>query len=173
LSSSSGAPTGLSDVRWTRTTVGGPNYLGGSVTTTIAMWATHVRLFFRPRSGLTGRWARATSLPVYHPLTRILDLLSLPWGPPVSDSSLLRRPCLLQQLRPSSPKIPLDRPIFCSNPADLSVPLGYKNGSPATSLPYLNHHRELGSNSVLSLPPSRSAASPTRSASRTRRGGVA
>jgi hypothetical protein len=34
LSSSSGAPTGLSDVRWTRTTVGGPNYLGGSITTT-------------------------------------------------------------------------------------------------------------------------------------------
>jgi hypothetical protein len=35
LSSSSGAPTGLSEVRWTRTTVGGPNYLGGSVT----IWA--------------------------------------------------------------------------------------------------------------------------------------
>jgi hypothetical protein len=33
LSSNSGAPTGLSEVRWTRTTVGGPNYLGGSVTT--------------------------------------------------------------------------------------------------------------------------------------------
>jgi hypothetical protein len=33
LSSDSGAPTGLSEVRWTRTTVGGPNYLGGSVTT--------------------------------------------------------------------------------------------------------------------------------------------
>jgi hypothetical protein len=32
LSSSSGAPTGLSEVRWTRTTVGGPNYFGGSVT---------------------------------------------------------------------------------------------------------------------------------------------
>jgi hypothetical protein len=32
LSSGSGAPTGLSEVRWTRTTVGGPNYLGGSVT---------------------------------------------------------------------------------------------------------------------------------------------
>ena len=32
MSSSSGAPTGLSEVRWTRTTVGGPNYLGGSVT---------------------------------------------------------------------------------------------------------------------------------------------
>jgi hypothetical protein len=32
LSSDSGAPTGLSEVRWTRTTVGGPNYLGGSVT---------------------------------------------------------------------------------------------------------------------------------------------
>jgi hypothetical protein len=32
LSSSSGAPTGLSEVRGTRTTVGGPNYLGGSVT---------------------------------------------------------------------------------------------------------------------------------------------
>jgi hypothetical protein len=28
----SGASTGLSDVRWTRTTVGGPNDLGGSVT---------------------------------------------------------------------------------------------------------------------------------------------
>jgi hypothetical protein len=28
----SGAPTGLSEVRWTRTTVGGPNDLGGSVT---------------------------------------------------------------------------------------------------------------------------------------------
>jgi hypothetical protein len=32
LSSDSGAPTGLSEVHWTRTTVGGPNYLGGSVT---------------------------------------------------------------------------------------------------------------------------------------------
>jgi hypothetical protein len=32
LSSDSGAPTGLSEVRWTRTTVGGPNDLGGSVT---------------------------------------------------------------------------------------------------------------------------------------------
>jgi hypothetical protein len=32
LSSDLGAPTGLSEVRWTRTTVGGPNDLGGSVT---------------------------------------------------------------------------------------------------------------------------------------------
>jgi hypothetical protein len=32
LSSDSGAPTGLSEVRGTRTTIGGPNYLGGSVT---------------------------------------------------------------------------------------------------------------------------------------------
>jgi hypothetical protein len=32
LSSDSGAPVGLSEVRWTRTTVGGPNDLGGSVT---------------------------------------------------------------------------------------------------------------------------------------------
>jgi hypothetical protein len=32
LSSDSGTPIGLSDVCWTRTTVGGPNYLGGSVT---------------------------------------------------------------------------------------------------------------------------------------------
>jgi hypothetical protein len=32
LSSDSGAPIGLSEVRWTRTTVGVPNYLGGSVT---------------------------------------------------------------------------------------------------------------------------------------------
>jgi hypothetical protein len=31
LSSDSGTSTGLSDVCWTRTTVGGPNYLGGSV----------------------------------------------------------------------------------------------------------------------------------------------
>jgi hypothetical protein len=34
MSSSLGAPTGLSEVRWTRTTIGGPNYLGGSVTAT-------------------------------------------------------------------------------------------------------------------------------------------
>jgi hypothetical protein len=32
LSSDSGTSTGLSDVCWTRTIVGGPNYLGGSVT---------------------------------------------------------------------------------------------------------------------------------------------
>jgi hypothetical protein len=32
LSSDSGTPIGLSEVRWTRTTVGGPNVLGGSVT---------------------------------------------------------------------------------------------------------------------------------------------
>jgi hypothetical protein len=32
LSSDSGAPAGLCEVRWTRTTVGGPNDLGGSVT---------------------------------------------------------------------------------------------------------------------------------------------
>jgi hypothetical protein len=32
LSSDSGAPTGLSEVRGTRTTIGGPNDLGGSVT---------------------------------------------------------------------------------------------------------------------------------------------
>jgi hypothetical protein len=35
LSSDSGAPAGLSEVRWTRTTVGGPNDLGGSVTFTV------------------------------------------------------------------------------------------------------------------------------------------
>jgi hypothetical protein len=32
LSSDSGTPAGLSEVRWTKTTVGGPNDLGGSVT---------------------------------------------------------------------------------------------------------------------------------------------
>ena len=32
LSSDLGTSTGLSDVCWTRTTVGGPNDLGGSVT---------------------------------------------------------------------------------------------------------------------------------------------
>jgi hypothetical protein len=40
LSSSSGAPTGLSDVCETRTTVGGPNYLGGSVTAVLVAEAT-------------------------------------------------------------------------------------------------------------------------------------
>jgi hypothetical protein len=35
LSSDSGTPAGLSEVRWTRTTVGGPNDLGGSVTASI------------------------------------------------------------------------------------------------------------------------------------------
>jgi hypothetical protein len=35
LSSNSGTSTGLSEVRWTRTTVGGPNYLGGSVTAAV------------------------------------------------------------------------------------------------------------------------------------------
>jgi hypothetical protein len=32
LSSDSGTPAGLSEVCWTKTTVGGPNDLGGSVT---------------------------------------------------------------------------------------------------------------------------------------------
>jgi hypothetical protein len=32
LSSNLGTSTGLFDVCWTRTTIGGPNYLGGSVT---------------------------------------------------------------------------------------------------------------------------------------------
>ena len=32
MSSDSEAPKGLSEVRWTKTTVGGPNDLGGSVT---------------------------------------------------------------------------------------------------------------------------------------------
>ena len=48
LSSSSGAPTGLSEVRWTRTTVGGPNYLGGSVTAGIGAGLSiygHIRIF--------------------------------------------------------------------------------------------------------------------------------
>jgi hypothetical protein len=38
LSSDLGTSTGLSDVRWTRTTVGGPNYLGGSVTPSHAVF---------------------------------------------------------------------------------------------------------------------------------------
>jgi hypothetical protein len=41
LSSDLGAPTGLSEVRWTRTTVGGPNYLGGSIT--VMFLGPHVR----------------------------------------------------------------------------------------------------------------------------------
>jgi hypothetical protein len=48
LSSDLGAPTGLSEVRWTRTTVGGPNYLGGSVTAVIEH-SLNVDPSFRPR----------------------------------------------------------------------------------------------------------------------------
>jgi hypothetical protein len=33
----SGAPTGLSEVRWTKTTVGGPNDLGGSITRSVSL----------------------------------------------------------------------------------------------------------------------------------------
>jgi hypothetical protein len=43
VSSDSGAPTGLSEVRWTRTTVGGPNYLGGSVTVTKVKYGAKVK----------------------------------------------------------------------------------------------------------------------------------
>jgi hypothetical protein len=52
LSSDSGAPTGLSEVRWTRTTVGGPNYLGGSVTeitTQCEQYGVTVHLFIGTR----------------------------------------------------------------------------------------------------------------------------
>jgi hypothetical protein len=109
--------------------------------------------------------------PACHPLrARIGDHLSLPYGAPVSDSSLPRRACLLQQLCPSSPEIPLDRPFFRSNLADSSVLPDYKNGSPATSLPHLNHHRELEGNLVRTLPPNRSAVGCTRSSSRARKG---
>jgi hypothetical protein len=39
----SGAPAGLFEVRWTRTTVGGPNDLGGSVTTTtLSRWPEYL-----------------------------------------------------------------------------------------------------------------------------------
>jgi hypothetical protein len=38
----SGAPTGLSEVRWTRTTVGGPNDLGGSVTPRLVSCSVHL-----------------------------------------------------------------------------------------------------------------------------------
>jgi hypothetical protein len=34
----SGAPAGLFEVHWTRTTIGGPNYLGGSITILRAMF---------------------------------------------------------------------------------------------------------------------------------------
>ena len=58
MSSSLGAPTGLSDVRWTRTTVGGPNYLGGSVIgvagivrSTCAGGCSRRRRLFRPNHG--------------------------------------------------------------------------------------------------------------------------
>jgi hypothetical protein len=56
LSSSSGAPTGLSEVRWTRTTVGGPNYLGGSITARARPWAVtsaQTRPDITGRAGLT------------------------------------------------------------------------------------------------------------------------
>jgi hypothetical protein len=49
LSSDSGAPTGLSKVRWTRTTVGGPNDLGGSVTPPMPELVGHAPL---PNAGI-------------------------------------------------------------------------------------------------------------------------
>jgi hypothetical protein len=45
----SGAHAGLSEVRWTRTTVGGPNNLGGSVTRTgEAFWKNTLRGLSEP-----------------------------------------------------------------------------------------------------------------------------
>jgi hypothetical protein len=41
----SGASTGLSEVRWTRTTVGGPNDLGGSITEVRLLLVTTVRTY--------------------------------------------------------------------------------------------------------------------------------
>jgi hypothetical protein len=45
----SGASTGLSKVRWTRTIVGGPNNLGGSVTVAIPGMAGRGELGLTPR----------------------------------------------------------------------------------------------------------------------------
>jgi hypothetical protein len=65
LSSSSGAPTGLSEVRWTRTTVGGPNYLGGSVTPLVPDGARQLynsfvsTCYLRAEPGLHMRTVRA------------------------------------------------------------------------------------------------------------------
>jgi hypothetical protein len=64
LSSSSGAPTGLSEVRWTRTTVGGPNYLGGSVTN-----LSKVSLLCDNESAI-----RLADNPVEHSSTKHIDI---------------------------------------------------------------------------------------------------
>jgi hypothetical protein len=72
LSSSSGAPTGLSDARWTRTTVGGPNYLGGSVTQTLRDFGynlSKVPLLCDNESAI-----RMTENPVEHSRTKHIDI---------------------------------------------------------------------------------------------------
>jgi hypothetical protein len=62
LSSSSGSHTGLSEVRWTRTTVGGPNYLGGSVTRTIGWPANWVERTMITSSSATSPCSSPTPL---------------------------------------------------------------------------------------------------------------
>jgi hypothetical protein len=55
LSSDSGAPTGLSEVRWTRTTVGGPNDLGGSVTEPDLTYSKHLVRVLDQKDRITRR----------------------------------------------------------------------------------------------------------------------
>jgi hypothetical protein len=57
LSSDLGTSTGLSDVYWTRTTVGGPNYLGGSVTIYIIPKSVDHGTIYKIRRGYsTNSW---------------------------------------------------------------------------------------------------------------------
>jgi hypothetical protein len=69
LSSDSGTSTGLSDVCWTRTTVGGPNDLEGSVT---------------PRApfGLPMRWGQAPSSTWPGDVARVRRLHAVEEGTP-------------------------------------------------------------------------------------------
>jgi hypothetical protein len=74
LSIDSGAPTGLSEVHWTRTTVGGPNYLGGSVTQPIGATVGYAKSGRRSHTGpaigpvrwRTGLSGGAPDCPVRH-----------------------------------------------------------------------------------------------------------
>jgi hypothetical protein len=56
----SGAPVGLSEVRWTRTTVGGPNDLGGSITSSVTRSTTEVEYVTASSCCLQLLWMMAT-----------------------------------------------------------------------------------------------------------------
>jgi hypothetical protein len=55
----------VSDVCWTRTTVGGPNYLGGSVTTSLPTQAQVTRRGMGRRRGASRKSSTTTAMPLH------------------------------------------------------------------------------------------------------------